>query len=132
MLPSLIVIEGELVNPPTLLGSTPRGLGGPRLEAHSGVADVDEEAEVGQVDDSAQVQEHKLQMRFGGAVMGRLASELDPAHALLGRSVEELPNESDDRCRRLVRPDEIGTTHRCSERSEEHTSELQSLMRISY
>src|SRR3546814_20326265 len=48
MLPSLIVIEGELVNPPTLLGSTPRGLGGPRLEAHSGVADVDEEAEVGQ------------------------------------------------------------------------------------
>src|SRR3546814_4595585 len=93
MLPSLIVIEGELVNPPTLLGRTPRGLGGPRLEAHSGVADVDEEAEVGQVDDSAQVQEHKLQMRFGGAVMGRLASELG---------------------------------------SEEHTSELQSLMRNSY
>src|SRR3546814_3711440 len=54
-------------------------------------------------------------MIIGFAVIGMLASVLDPAHTLLLRSVEELPNESDDRCRRLVLPNENGTTHRCSE-----------------
>src|SRR3546814_9822468 len=54
--------------------------------------------------------------------------EARPFQPVIGRALQVLPRGFADRCRERL----VGTEDHGDRRSEEHTSELQSLMRISY
>src|SRR3546814_9348532 len=88
----------------------------------------------------------EIEQRFdhGGVADGRAGLRILPRHQLAGHIVPDLQQHADPARRlqpetglRQFRPDPldaaaVAADHREAIRSEEHTSELQSLMRISY